>query len=131
MGVLVLECSRPEDLLGVLERFKSVDFVWCLPDRSLYNSTTLEPLVRASLRYRLPLIGFSESFVRSGAALGVYPDFADIGGQAGEVARDSVQGKAVPAEVALRKPAIAVNAEIMRMMGLRPANLDSGVAVLQ
>jgi putative ABC transport system substrate-binding protein len=78
--VRVAECGEAGQLLAALASFKGqVDFVWCLPDGSLYNSATIKPLILASLEERLPLIGFSESFARAGAAVGVYPDFRDIG----------------------------------------------------
>jgi hypothetical protein len=37
------------------------DFVWCLPDGTLYNSATIKPLILASIEHRLPLIGFQKT----------------------------------------------------------------------
>ena len=78
--VKIVECTGPGQLLEALRSLKDqVDLVLCFPDAALYNSATIKPLVLASLRYRLPLIGFSESFARAGAVLAVYPDFLDMG----------------------------------------------------
>src|SRR5579863_6651890 len=78
--IRVVDCPGAEQLLAALLTLKGhVDFVWCLPDGALYNSATIKPLILASIENRLPLIGFSESFVWAGAAVGVYPDFRDIG----------------------------------------------------
>ncbi|MBI1791236.1 MAG: hypothetical protein HYR60_27220, partial [Acidobacteria bacterium] len=78
--VRTADCDDPRALLAAFLSLKNqVDFVWCLPDSLLYNSATVKPLLLASFEQRLPIIGFSESFVRAGAALGVYPDYPDIG----------------------------------------------------
>jgi hypothetical protein len=43
--VRVVECGEPAELLAALASFKGeVDFVWCLPDGSLYNSATEKPI---------------------------------------------------------------------------------------
>ncbi len=58
--VEVVDCSDSRELISAFLSLRSkVDFVWCLPDDSLYNSATLKPLIQASLRNRLPIIGFS------------------------------------------------------------------------
>lgn len=125
--VRVAECSEPAELLAALASLKGeVDFVWCLPDGSLYNSATIKPLILASLDERLPLIGFSESFARAGAAVGIYPDFRDIGAQAGEAARQALEGQAVRSPEGPRRLRVAVNQSVMRLLGLRYASLAPG-----
>ena len=132
--VRVVECGEPAELLAALASFKGeVDFVWCLPDGSLYNSATIKPLILASLDERLPLIGFSESFARAGAAVGIYPDFRDIGAQAGEAARQVLEGQAVRWPGGPRRLRVVVNQSVLRLMGLRyvsPAPGDGEFSVL-
>ena len=118
--VRVVDCPGAEQLLAALLTLKGqVDFVWCLPDGALYNSATIKPLILASIENRLPLIGFSESFARAGAAVGVYPDFRDIGLQAGEAAQQIVSGQTVPLSEGPRKLKLAVNQSVLRLLGLR------------
>lgn len=118
--VQVIDCPGPEALIPALLRLKgAVDFVWCLPDGTLYNSATIKPLILASIDQRLPLIGFSESFARAGAAIGVYPDFRDVGRQTGEVALQILNGQAVRPVEGPRKLKIAVNQSVLRLLGLR------------
>jgi putative tryptophan/tyrosine transport system substrate-binding protein len=109
----------PQDLL---ESFVSlsdrVDFVWCPPDSSLFNPTTVQPLVMASLRHRLPIIGFSESFVRAGAAVGVYPDFRDIGAQTAALTQRVLASQPAAPRETPRTVKVAVNQRIMRLFGL-------------
>lgn len=120
--VKVIDCPAAEQLLAAFLTFKGqVDFVWCLPDGALYNGATIKPLILASIENRLPLIGFSESFVRAGAAVGVYPDFRDIGLQTGEAAQLILSGQAVPSSEGPRKLKFAVNQGVLRLLGLRYA----------
>jgi ABC-type uncharacterized transport system substrate-binding protein len=131
--VRVVESSGAEHLLEALVALKGqVDFVWCLPDSTLYNSATIKPLILASIENRLPLIGFSESFARAGAALGVYPDFQDIGVQTGEVAQQIIAGQPVRQLEGPRKLKMAVNQSVLRLLGLRYSASPGGgeVAIL-
>ena len=117
--VQMADCANPEELLRILRSFKGqVDLVLCLPDSSLYNGTTVKPLILTSLESRLLVVGFSESFVRAGAAIGVYPDFRDIGVQTGEIVRKQLAGQAVAAEDGPRKLVVAVNQRVIRLLGV-------------
>jgi putative tryptophan/tyrosine transport system substrate-binding protein len=118
--VRVVDATSPDQLLPALMSLKGhVDLVWCMPDGTLYNSVTIKPLILASLENRLPLIGFSESFARAGAVLGVYPDFRDIGLQTGEAARQIMENQAVHVPDGPRKLKLAVNQSVLRLSGLR------------
>jgi putative tryptophan/tyrosine transport system substrate-binding protein len=121
------DCSRAEDLIRTFLTLKGkADFVIVLPDSSLYNNTTVTPLIVASLENQLPIVAFSSSFVRAGAAVGIYPDFRDIGAQAASMAlRYSASPAAAsgPTQTAMpdegpRKLQVAVNQRVMRLLGL-------------
>lgn len=129
------DCSRAEDLVRIFLGLKGkVDFVIVLPDSSLYNNTTVTPLIVASLENQLPIVAFSSSFVRAGAAVGIYPDFRDIGSQAASLA---VRYSAIslPAQTTLpdespRKLQVAVNQRVMRLLGLDYNQPKSGGLVV-
>lgn len=122
----IAECTGAGQLLAALESLRNrADFVWCLPDSTLYNSTTVKPLILASLDYRLPLIGFSESFSKAGAAIGIYADFRDVGAQAGEAARQLLDGQTVRQPEGPRRLKVVVNPSVLRLFGLRCANSAS------
>jgi putative ABC transport system substrate-binding protein len=119
--VQVAECSAPEDLLrSFLSLKRKADFVLLAPDSSLYNEATARPLILASLENQLPIVGFSASFVRAGAALGIYPDYADIGRQAAEAAHRFAGAGDGSVEETPRKLVVAVNQRVMRLLGLEP-----------
>jgi ABC-type uncharacterized transport system substrate-binding protein len=131
----VVDCPGAEQLLATLLTLKGqVDFVWCLPDGVLYNSATIKPLILASIENRLPLIGFSESFARAGAAIGVYPDFHDVGLQTGEIVLQIASGQAVRTLEGPRKVRLALNQSVLRLIGLRylpPKTDEEDFSVLQ
>ncbi|MGO4879217.1 MAG: ABC transporter substrate-binding protein [Bryobacteraceae bacterium] len=124
----IADCATADELLPVFLRFrKKVDFVLCLPDSSLYNSATARPLIMASLENRLPIVGFSPAFVRAGAAVGIYPDYGGVGRQTGDLVRRCLEPGDCAGWETPRKIDVAVNAKVLRMLGLeyRPgANPD-------
>ena len=115
-----VDCSQPEELLPALLSLKGrVDYVLVFPDSALYNSATVKPLLLASIENRLPIIGFSASFVRSGAAIGLYPDFRDIGRQTVDLAQNVLSKRLNhPVDEGPRKWMIAVNQRALRLLGL-------------
>jgi putative ABC transport system substrate-binding protein len=134
-SVRIVDCAGPGQLLQVFQSLKEqVDTVLCFPDATLYNSATIKPLVLASLRYRLPLVGFSENFVRAGAALGVYPDFHEVGARSAELIQKVLSGHAVARIEYPRKFRIAVNQNITRLLGFgysRPPGAGEDFAVIR
>ena len=115
----VIDVAGPEESLRVLRALKGrADFVVCLPDSTLYNSATVKPLILASLENQLPMVGFSQSFVRAGAAIGVYPDFRDIGSQTAEIAQKQLAGQSAAPVDGPRKLVVGVNPRVMRLLGL-------------
>jgi len=133
-SLTIVECPGPEQLLQSFHSLKGrVDFVWIPPDGSLYNSATVRPLILASLETRLPVAGFSSSFVRTGAVAGVYPDYFDVGTQVGEMARSFLAGVALSNENP-RKSRVAFNPRVARLLGLRPIpenQMPAGLVVVQ
>ncbi len=115
----VIDAASPEESLRVVRYLKGrADFVVCLPDSTLYNSATVKALILASLESQLPIVGFSQSFVRAGAAIGIYPDFRDIGSQTAEIAQKQLAGQAATPVEGPRKLVVGVNPRVMRLLGL-------------
>ena len=51
---------------------KNIDVILTIPDPVVYNKNTLRNILLSSYRNRLPLIGFSQSYVRAGAIAAIY-----------------------------------------------------------
>jgi ABC-type uncharacterized transport system substrate-binding protein len=122
LAARVAVCSRAENVLAAFLSLKGqADFVWCLPDNSLYNSVTVQALLLASLNNRIPIIGFSSSFVRAGALMGVYPDFREVGTQTAEAVRNYLAGRPLPTLERPRVFRVAVNQRVGRLLGMEPS----------
>jgi putative ABC transport system substrate-binding protein len=118
-GIQMVLCKSPEDLLPAFLSLRGkADFVMTKPDASLYNTATVKPLILASLEHRLPIVGFSASFVRSGAAVGIYPDFRDIGLQTAALAQKFLAGQVRDSSEGPRTYVVAVNQRVLRLLGL-------------
>lgn len=118
-GIQIVNCAAAGELMRTFVSLRGkADFVLTEPDATLYNSTTVKPLILASLEHRLPIIGFSASFVRSGAAVGIYPDFRDVGAQAAVLAQKLLAGETRSAYEEPRSRVVAVNQRILRLLGL-------------
>ena len=127
----VVDCPLPENLIQSLVALREhVDFIWCPPDSTLFNSTTIKPLILASLKNRLPLVGFSASFVRAGGVAGIYPDYFEVGRQTGEMAHKLLSGASPGPIEGPRRTRVATNPRVARLMGLRMPNAPAADLVV-
>lgn len=98
------------------------DVMLAVPDSIAFNSNTLPGILLASYRAGVPLIGFSPAYVRAGALLAVYSTPAQIGAQAGEMARQALAGMALPPPQFPREFEVGVNPHVARSLGLALAD---------
>jgi ABC-type uncharacterized transport system substrate-binding protein len=128
----IIECAGPREVLEAFAALRGrADFVWCLPDANLFPAAAIPPIILASIRNQLPVIGFSEGFVRAGAAVGFYPDYADIGVQTAETVKRYLSKQELPHVEAPRRVRIAVNERILRILGIERPNLSAEVVVIR
>ncbi|MEW6681839.1 MAG: ABC transporter substrate binding protein [Nitrospirota bacterium] len=77
----------PGDLAAALSAARAdIDALWIVPDSSFLDELSIKYLLRYSVVERLPLIGYSDWFARSGGLFSLMPDYRDLGIQAGELA---------------------------------------------
>lgn len=111
----------PTSLQRTLE---DADVLLALPDPQIYNSSTIQNILTAAYRRRLPLIGFSAAYVKAGALLALYSTPTQVGAQAGEIARTALAGKPLPPPQWPREFAVGVNTDVARSLGV-PLDGDS------
>ena len=61
------------------------DVLLALPDPSVYNARTVKSILLTTYRHRVPVIGFSESFVRAGALAAIHSSSEQLGKQIAEI----------------------------------------------
>jgi len=94
------------------------DMLLAMPDPHVFNSLTVQNILTATYRRRIPLIGFSPAYVKAGALLAVYSTPSQVGAQAGEIARAWLAGRPLPAPQSPREFSIGVNGDVARSLGI-------------
>jgi putative tryptophan/tyrosine transport system substrate-binding protein len=86
------EVHREQDVASALHALKDrIDALWLLPDSTVLTENTLDFLMSTTLEANIPLVGFSAALVRSGAVVGAYFRYADIGKQAAKISQQLVE----------------------------------------
>ena len=73
-GIEIIYEYLGNDIHSTIRNFaeKSVDIIVATQNSSIYNNETARNILISSYHFNIPLIGYSESFVKAGAILGVY-----------------------------------------------------------
>lgn len=108
LGIKILseEIHQEQDVASALNALKDrIDALWLLPDSTVLTESTLDFLISTTLEANIPVVGFSSALVRSGAVVGAYVHYADIGTQAAQLTQQlarqtpsSVLGTIIPPE---------------------------------
>ncbi|MCI0416385.1 ABC transporter substrate-binding protein [bacterium] len=109
------------DLIG------RVDALWIPPDPSLNSEEVIKYIGSKSLENKLPCVGPSDRYVRSGAIFSYSVDTVETGRIAGEMANKILKGaptSKVPMQE-LQKPRVIINLKAAELLGLTiPQNLQ-------
>lgn len=97
-----------------------IDALYAPLDGTVYSSQSAKFILLFALRNDIPVVGFSANLAEAGALLAVYPDYTDVGRQAGYIALRILSGEAVGniAVAAPRKCLVAVNLRVARTLGV-------------
>ncbi|MCK4532630.1 ABC transporter substrate-binding protein [bacterium] len=98
----------------------SVDVLWAVVDTTVYTSQSITFILETALKNKMPVLGFSVNMVKKGALLALYPDYKDMGRQAGEIALRIIDGEK-PREIPIsfpRKVNMAVNLKVAKLIGI-------------
>jgi putative ABC transport system substrate-binding protein len=98
----------------------TIDAYWLLPDELVTNPQAMHTLQEFSIANRVPIISFSDKYLKAGAAAAITFDMADMGSQAAEMAARILAGAkpdAIPVQ-APRRQRIIVNIKVFYRMGV-------------
>jgi ABC-type uncharacterized transport system substrate-binding protein len=111
--------DSPELLGGVLQRtLEDSELLLAVADPGVFNNASIQNILTAAYRRRVPLAAFSPAYVRAGALLALYSTPAQVGRQAGEMARAFLAGRPLPPLQAPQDFVISINAEVARSLGI-------------
>jgi ABC-type uncharacterized transport system substrate-binding protein len=119
LGVATL--TKREELLPILEDLiDDNDVLLSIADPMVYHSETVHHVLLTTYRYKVPVIGFSRSYVDAGALLAVYSTPAHIGHQVAQlIATLPATGSAtLPAPQYPRFFQVAINQRVANSLDL-------------
>jgi len=121
-GLELVEASvgRDELLFPALKRvLDDSDLLLAVAEPQLFNSSSIQNILLASFRVRVPLVAFSPAYVRAGALIALHVTPTQVGLQAAAITRGVLQGKSLSATpVYSHDFSVTVNEHVARSLGL-------------
>lgn len=120
-GLELLEVSAPsaeQAFEGLHEVLRGASLLLAVPDAQVYNANSIQHILLASFRARVPMMAFSPAYVRAGALLALYVTPAQVGAQAAAMVLDVLRGQAMPPSQYSRDFTVSVNEHVARSLGL-------------
>ncbi|OYT93017.1 MAG: hypothetical protein CFE43_05780 [Burkholderiales bacterium PBB3] len=120
---LALESSLVADSGALFGGLKAVleeaDVLLAVADPVVYSSSTIANILLTTYRAGIPMLAFSPAYVKAGALLAIYATPQQIAMQAAGMARQVLQGAALPAPQYPIEFEISVNEHVARSLGLK------------
>lgn len=111
--------GQPEGLYPALRAvLAECDVLLVLPDSAVADAATVQRLLIAAYRQRVPVVTYSPAFVRSGAALGLYASPAQVGRQVASMLKNATHASNWPLPRMAESFMVAVNEQVCRSLGL-------------
>ncbi|MGZ8095501.1 MAG: ABC transporter substrate-binding protein [Methylosarcina sp.] len=121
LDLIPIPVETPKELPYALDQLKSnVEILLAIPDEIAMSSKTAKEVLLASFRNRVPLIGLSDNWVKSGAFYALSWDYDDLGRQCAIQSDTLIKGvpiQKVPIEYP-RKTTYSINAKIAQHMNI-------------
>jgi putative tryptophan/tyrosine transport system substrate-binding protein len=120
--LVAIPVASPKELPYALEQLSSnIEILFAIPDETVMSVNTAKEVLLASFRNKVPLVGLSDNWVKSGAFYAMSWDYKDIGQQCAGMAQKLLAGvavKALPPEHP-RKITYTINAKIAEHMDMQ------------
>ena len=86
--IVAVEVQGEQEVSKALKSLENkIDALWLLPDSTVLTENTLDFLISTTLEANIPVVAFSAGLVKSGAVVGSYMNYADIGHQAARLSQ--------------------------------------------
>lgn len=125
--LVAMEARKSNEVPKALDALKgSIDALLMLPDTTVVTPDMVESFLIFSQNNSIPIITFASKYVDMGALLSLNIDVFDQGIQAGEMARQILEGAVVSALPGMeaRKLHIKANRNVAKKLGISLDNLD-------
>ena len=118
-NLVAIPVESPKQLPFALEQLASnIEILFAIPDETVMSVNTAKEVLLASFRNKVPFIGLSDNWVKSGAFYALSWDYMDLGQQSGELALKILSGAAIKtiSPEHPRKVTYTINAKIAEHM---------------
>ncbi|MGR3221138.1 MAG: ABC transporter substrate-binding protein [Candidatus Anammoxibacter sp.] len=119
ISVSVTSTGEVKDALESI--IDKIDGFWLVPDSTVISKKTFSYIYTRTLRKNIPILCTSDVFVKKGALIGVYPNYKNIGVEAGEMAHQVLK-KGVFGSAYVKYPEkfdVAINVETASRIKLK------------
>jgi len=125
-----IEVANDEaDLLPALKLLLArSDALLAVPDASIYNRSNIASILLTSYRAKVPLFGFSPSYVKAGALASVFSEPAQIAQQVVEIIQNLPASAGLPAPQSPRYFSVRINSQVQLSLEL---TMESEAQLLQ
>ncbi len=112
-----------EDLVPALKRLlPNSDALLAVPDATIYNRGNIATILLTSYRAKVPLFGFSQSYVKAGALAAVYSQPWQIAQQVADIIQGLPANGSLPAPQSPRYFSVDINPQVRLSLELNMAD---------
>ena len=94
------------------------DVILALPDPTIYNSRTIKSILLTSYRHRVPIIGFSENFVRAGALAAMHSSTKQLSKQITELIKKHFNDENIDSHFYPKYFDVVTNKNVAKSLGI-------------
>ncbi|MGR3178812.1 MAG: ABC transporter substrate-binding protein [Candidatus Anammoxibacter sp.] len=113
---VISEKSVPKAIRSLI---KNIDCLWLTADSTVVTKESFRFLLLSSFENNVPIMAYSEGFVKAGALLSLSPDYCNSGIQAAHIAADVSGGKSLPDIQGPDITIFAINLKTAKKMGIK------------
>jgi len=129
LRIISAPVTDSEDIPSALQStLGEADVLLAVPDSTVYNSRTVQNILRTAFQARVPLIAFSPAYVKAGALAAVYTTPAQVGREGARWINLVLDGRPLPEAHGPGDFTVVVNVNVARALGISLEHEDAIVA---
>lgn len=111
--------ERESDVGTAVEHLtQNVVLLLATPDPLVYSPNTVQPLLLTTYRAGVPVVAFSEAYLRAGATVALFSTTEQLATQAAEIVQIYREGRVLPQPAYPRYYSVGINATVARSLGI-------------
>ncbi len=120
---LTLQVILIDQYINIIDALNSAlsesDVLLALPDNSVYNAGTIKSILLTTYRHKVPVIGFSESFVRAGALAAIHSSTKQLGKQTAELIKKHYKNQSIKQHIIYPDDFdVTINKDVAKSLGI-------------